>query len=250
MRNLNPLRNTGVLVNRVTDSFLGNCFVYRSPDRFLTAAHCIGQISPADLGIVLPYTSLERVFEVSTAVAHPEADVAVLTVPSVREDDITWPPYDVFNDQSWGQDFMAFGYPLDYEAVGPRPTARVFRGHIQRFFQHTSHMGYRYLAAELSTGAPLGLSGASVFHDEFQGRLYGVVAENVRTTSELETVLEVQDGAKSYREEQARVINYGVAVWLAAISDWLDRQIPPLPTEEIHRRALNQQDLNRPKPPQ
>src|SRR6266851_9253717 len=107
MRNLNPLRNTGVLVNNRTDSFLGNCFVYRNPDRFITAAHCVGPTPLADLGVILPFTTLKRVFNVAVAVTHPEADVDVLTVPDVREDDITWPPYDVFDDRGWGQDFMA-----------------------------------------------------------------------------------------------------------------------------------------------
>jgi hypothetical protein len=45
------------------------------------------------------------------------------------------------------------------------------KGHFQRFFDHESHLGHRYHAAEFSVGCPGGFSGAPVFNPEFQGRL-------------------------------------------------------------------------------
>ncbi len=138
-----------------------------------------------------------------------------------------------------GVDFTACGYP-DVR----NPTLRLFRGYVQRFFAHESHMRYRYLAAELNIGCPVGLSGAPVFNSAHHGRLYGVVSENVRTETEVETELEIEKGVTlTDRTQLARVIHYGIAVWLADIGGWLDGLVPPLTDEEINRRAVNQQRL-------
>jgi len=104
-------------------------------------------------------------------------------------------------------------------------------------------MGYRYIAAELSIGCPVGLSGAPVFNSTHMGRLYGVVAENVRTETEVETVLEIEKGNVIDRETMARVIHYALAVWLPDVSGWLDELVPPVSEEEYARRAANQQRL-------
>lgn len=236
MRKQNSLRNTGLLLERESRAMRGSCFVFRYPNRFLTAAHCVTETAPGELSVLLPAT--DTFYDVEEIVRHPNADVAVLHVPGVSEDDITWPHYVLFDDNVWGVDFTSCGY-VDVR----KPTLRVFRGYVQRFFHHESFMGFRYAAAELSVGCPLGLSGAPVFNSEFQGRLYGVVAENVRTATEVETVLEVEKDNVIERTEQARVVHYGVAVWLPAIAEWLDRVVPPVTDEELNRRAVNQQGL-------
>lgn len=192
MREQNPFVNTGILLPRGRDGFLGSCFVFRYPNRFLAAAHCVKAVEVRDLAVLLPGASSTRLFEVEAIFLHPEADVAVLHVPGVMESDVTWPQYAIFDDRAWGEEFTACGYPQEFKnvsdlAVG-QPTPRVFKGYIQRFFPHYSHMGYRYLAAELSTGCPAGLSGAPVFNSSFHGRLYGVVAEDLKTSTELESV--------------------------------------------------------------
>src|SRR6266568_2867656 len=73
-------------------------------------------------------------------------------------------------------------FPSPHYTVG-------FPGHVQRFFNHTSHMGYRYIAAELSIGCPVGLSGAPVFNSTHMGRLYGVVAEYARRAANQQRLL-------------------------------------------------------------
>ncbi len=196
---------------------------------------------------MLPGASQEFVFGVTTITAHPDADVAVLQVPEVNEEHVTWLQHQLFDDRQLGQDFAACGYPQEFRqiahvAVG-QPTLRVFRGYVQRFYPHTSHMGYRYLAAELSTGCPAGLSDAPVLNSGFHGRLYGVVAEDVKTSTELESVIEVKNGNETHEELYHNVIHYGVAVWLPAIAEWLDRVVPPVPDEELNRRAQNQNRL-------
>jgi hypothetical protein len=243
MRNLNPFTNTGVLIRRNDNAFLGSCFVFRYPESFLTAAHCVSELEPCEICILLPGSGTSIAFDVDSIKKHDQADIAALQVSNVSESHITWPQERIFDDREWGGDFIACGYPQEYSDLGPRPTPRVFRGHFQRFLQHRSHLGYEYLAAELSIGCPGGLSGAPVFNPEFHGRLYGIVTENIRTTTELETVLEVERDGKTYRELYHNVINYGIALWLAAISGWLDEVIPPVPQEELSRRATNQQRL-------
>ncbi len=241
------LLDTGILLPRVGDGFFGSCFVFRYPDRFLTAAHCVKGLTPHDVGVWLPGTGLDYVFGVATITLHPEADLAVLHVPEVREEHITWPQDALFDDRQLGVEFTACGYPQEFREIAHRavgqPTLRVFRGYVQRFFPHISHMGYRYLAAELSIGCPAGLSGAPVFNSAFHGRLYGVVAEDVKTSTELESVVKVKEGDETREELYHNVIHYGVAVWLPALATWIDEIVPPVPTEEINRRAANQQRL-------
>jgi trypsin-like peptidase len=233
---MNPLHNTGFLLQRESRGVRGSCFVFRYPNRFLTAAHCVDGAAPADLAVFLP--SAGTAFEVAAVIPHPTADLAVLHVPDVQENHITWPHYLVFDDRAWGVDFASCGY-VDVSD----PTLRVFRGHVQRFFNHSSHMGYRYVAAELSIGCPVGLSGAPLFNSTHMGRLYGVVAENIRTETEVETVLEVEKGNVINREKMARVIHYGLAVWLHDVLGWLDQLVTPVSDEEYNRRAANQQRL-------
>ena len=56
-------------------------------------------------------------------------------------------------------------------------------------------------------------------------------------------MVEVKDGDNTHEELYHNVIHYGVAVWLPAISSWLDQVVPPVSDEEIQRRGANQQRL-------
>ena len=239
MRNMNPLENTGVLLKKDSSAFLGSCFVFRYPNTLLTARHCISDFKESDLCVVLP--CINKMFDVAKIEKHSEADIAILSVPGIKENDITWPQYQIFNDNSWGEDYMALGYPQEYIAGDFKPTPRIFKGHIQRYFNHKSHLGYIYYAAELSAGCPRGLSGGPVFNPGFHGRLFGLVTENLKTTTELETISEVEENGVVYKEHYHNVINYGVALWLPSVEKWIDNYIPPVPQEEIARWAKNQE---------
>lgn len=238
---MNPMVNTGVILRKKDNAFLGSCFIFRYPSTVVTATHCVKDYSDKEILLVFPGNSVKKVFNVKEIIQHNNADISIMIAPDIHEDDITWPHYTLFDDHSWGEDFTTFGYPQEYVQSIPQPTPRLFKGHIQRFFNHNSHLGYNYHAAELSIGCPGGLSGAPVFNSQFQGRLYGLITENIKTTTELETVLEVEENGNTFKELYHNVINYGIALWLPSVSDWIDLHIPPVSSEEINRRAINQQ---------
>ncbi len=240
---MNPMANTGILLRKKDKAFLGSCFVFRYPTTLLTANHCVEGYSADDLELALPYSNTQKSFIIAEVVKHPEADIAVINAPQISENDITWPQTKIFNDYALGQEFFTCGYPQSFSQEVPQPTPRVFKGHIQRFFNHKSHLGYSYLGAELSIGCPGGLSGAGVFNHKYHGRLFGLITENIKTTTELESVREVEENGTVFKENYHNIINYGVALWLPSISDWIDATIPPVPPEETNRRAKNQQRL-------
>lgn len=241
MRNANPIENTGI-VKRRDDVFLGSCFIFRYPGVVLAAHHVVRSYPPDELVVELPGSRAAGAsFAVRKIHPHPKADLAVVEIDAPDEKDITWPVNEIFNDMAYGVDIAAYGYPQHWAngAMGPQP--RFFKGHVQRFFEHESHLGYEYVAAELSFSCPGGLSGSPVLNSRFIGRLYGVVTENLKTSTELESVLEVEDDGRKYKESFHNIINYGVALWLPSCAHWLDGIVPPIPHEEIARRSANQQ---------
>ena len=124
---------------------------------------------------------------------------------------------------SLGEEFYAFGYPPS--VFGPsasEPTARLFTGNFQRFIDHQSHLGYRYIAGEMSIACPQGLSGAPVFRPGAPVMLLGLVTENLQTYTALESVEEVIERGEVRRTEVRNVINYGVTLMLHELQPWLD----------------------------
>ncbi len=243
MRNLHSIANTGALFNKKTGHFLGSGFIFRDVNTLLTAKHCVGDFKPHDL-IIMIYATGNRVYDVIEIESHQKADISIIKIQGVNELEIGWPKDSLFDDRSFGIEVMACGFPEESRLGKSQPTARVFRGHIQRFINWESHLGYEYVGAELSFRCPGGLSGGPLFNPKFPGRTYGLITENIRTSTILDSFEEVYDDGKIYREHHESVIYYGVAVWLPTISTWLDSIIPPLSNDEINRRAKLQQELN------
>jgi hypothetical protein len=241
MRNSNPIENTGVVVRKSDKEVLGSCFLFRYPETLLTATHCTTGLSKEDLAVALPGSRNARLFDISEVTRHPTADLAVLRVRGIDERDVTWTVNELFNDASLGLDFLAYGFPRNEFGHDTGVTPRLFKGYFQRFFAHSSHLGFKYLAAELSVPCPVGLSGSAVLNAHFIGRLYGVVTENIQVSTEVGSVLEVDDKGRKFREVQRDIIKYGLCVWLPALSDWLDSQVPRVSNDELSRRAKNQQ---------
>lgn len=166
----------------------------------------------------------ERGLTIEDLQIHPTADVAMVRITDALQ------IFDCFRGYSgrfrWGDSVTAFGYPEDTAPDGVVPTPRYFRGHVQRTFDHASSLGYQYRAIELSFGAPGGLSGGPIALRRDSSRAIGIVTENVRSTTYLESIVDVVDGAERYREQIHNVINYGIAVELDTVTDWLNEIIP------------------------
>lgn len=225
--------------------FLGTCFIFRYPGVVLTADHVVNAYQANQLVVALPGSRASDIsFPVREIHAHPTADLAVVCIEPPDERDITWAVHEIFDDRGYGLDIVAYGYPEHWPDGVTVPLPRLFKGYVQRFFEHSSRLGYKYVAAELNFSCPGGLSGSHILNPRFLGRLYGVITENIRTSTELDSVLEVDDGGKKYKESFHNIINYGIALWLPACAQWVDSIVPPVSSEEINRRSENQHRWN------
>jgi hypothetical protein len=212
-------------------AFLGTTFGFRREDRCLTAAHCIDGIPARDLLIVDLDEPME-VIRVDEVAYHPTADVAVL-ITERRER----PTHEFYCDTHGqfmpGEEFTAFGYPSELSGRTPDfPVGRLFRGHFQRFFmQETLYLNprtqtpYRFVAGEMSMGAPRGLNGGVVFSREPQYAL-GIVTGNMETYTERRQVVDERTGDQHVHLVESHIINYGVALLLSRVIGFLDEYVP------------------------
>ncbi len=206
--------------------FLGTATAYNNKRTFLTAAHCVEKRSPANLIIVAHADGLARL--VSAVVQHPTADLAVLNVVTPASDPVV-PFFLCAKVLGWGEEYLALGYPEDSSIDNrvARPTLRSLRGHYQRLLAYKSALGYEYSAGETSTPFPEGMSGGPLFAPELPVSIIGLVTENFRTGREHESTEEITEPGKYLRIERYAYIQYGVAVMLFDVREWLDKLAPP-----------------------
>jgi hypothetical protein len=224
----NPLSTTGILVWLDGDqqTFLGTTFGFRTPLHFLTAAHCVRDLDPAGVAVVLPREPTPLRYPVKTIHRHPTADLALLTLHS---DAAARPFLSTLEatQHQLGIEFFAYGYPENVLSAHERePTARLFGGIIQRYFTNPSFMGYSYEAAEMSIPAPAGLSGGPLFHAHGPQRLIGVVTENFDSTTLLESVEEINTRSEKRTIRHERMISYGLTLILHPLIGWLETYVP------------------------
>jgi hypothetical protein len=225
---MNPLAAVAILARggEAGPTFLGSCFAFRSKRVYLTAAHCVGDLAAHEVlvhGIHAPLESQRA----AQLVRHPSADIVAVILQSGME---SAEPFERLPaGYALGEDFYAHGFSEDVLGDSSTvPVPRAFKGYFQRFMDHTSFMGYRYSAAELSIGCPAGLSGGPLFSTEHvsAGFAYGIVTENVQSHTVLESWEEVErDGSRTVYRNQS-VINYGVALLLTDLKDWLSEVAP------------------------
>lgn len=209
---------------------LGTCFSFRQKDHFLTAGHCVpddegaaGLIMPGGPGPI-PIVSFEH---------HPTADLSLLRINTRALDyKVYWQPFwDFVGNWGMGEEFMAYGYPVDTldDEAEPRPKPRLFRGHYQRFMFYRAPGGrFGYLAGELSITAPGGLSGGPVFRQGAPEMVTGMVTANIDSTTYSDELVEKErDGVTVERTLLKRIVSYGVAVMLSEVADWLNDRVPP-----------------------
>jgi hypothetical protein len=220
-RPFNPLHAVGQLFEaRGQGTTLGSCFAFRKTPFFLTAAHVVVDRPPAQLAILMPKYN-ERYLEVERVTVHPEADVAVLRVDESKHGplDLVDPFWNTLTNWNMGEDFMAYGYP-------DAPAPRLFKGHFMRFMDHTSYLGYRYLAGEISIPVPTGLSGGPLFRPGAHSMVTALVTENLTSHLVEDSTESLEENGSRTRTEVRRVVSYGVVVMLSAIAEWLDFEIP------------------------
>ncbi len=206
---------------------LGTCFPLNTPRHFLTAAHCIRSVPLSEL-VVQGTGLLSKRAQVTRVAIHPTADVAVLEIDLPSEHYIAPLQLGKLGNFYWGAPVVAFGFPADTTYLGtPKdyitmtgPTARFFRGHVQRTGLHISHDGFKYQAMELSFAAPAGLSGGPVFIADSEDPI-ALVAENQESSTYLHTITEVRDEGKEFHESIHSVVNYAISVSLVNLGEWI-----------------------------
>lgn len=230
-----PLRATGMLyadTGEADPAFLGSCFSLRDTTTVLTAAHCVAGHAHADLYVKPGWAIIVGEvgepppigFSVAEVIPHPVADVAL-----VRLEDARWgfePFWNALPIHGLGEDLYAYGYPENVRSDERAPTARLFKGYVQRVFQQDSHMGYRYAALELDFACPAGLSGGPLFRPAAPQIVLGVATENFESTTFLDAVEETTGSGETRRTQYQRVLSYGVAASLASLDDWLNEYLP------------------------
>lgn len=231
MARFNPLDAVGLLLKVNPDSedswfFLGSCFAFRERRSFLTAAHCIGDLEAGDLRIHVPRV-MRPPQPVTEVLRHPAADLALLRVreASAQGVEAFW---NFVGNYGWGEEFAAYGYAEDLgRRADTAPTARLFKGHYQRFWEHRSFASYRYEAGEMSIPSPPGLSGGPLFRPGAPQMVTALAAENVDSTTTLEALEETREEGETRTTHYQRVISYGLAVTLHPLGDWLDEHLAP-----------------------
>lgn len=127
---------------------------------------------------------------------------------------------------------MAFGYPVGLVVTPPYTLEpRLLKGHFQRFIDPFRPEGstYSYLAGEMSVPAPVGLSGGPVFHPIATDMLLGMVTASLSTSiaAGQESFEETLSDGTIRKTVYQHVVNYGIALIVNSVRDWLDEHAPP-----------------------
>ena len=223
---LNPTNAVGLIARETEEGLivLGTAFAFRQPTTFLTAAHCVSGVGD-NLQVLMFAPGGEVGFKVKEAVKHPSADISIIETQDSR-DDVT-PFWNFVSNYEWGEEFIAFGYPEDIFGERRSVTPRLFRGYFQRIYAHRSYRGYEYKAAELSIGAPAGLSGGPLFRPGAPAMLTGFVTENLESTTVLHSIEERERDGNITRDRYQKVLTYGVALLLDGVEEWLNERVAP-----------------------
>lgn len=223
----NPMYSTGWIAQVIDGqyNFVGSCFAYRSQNILITAGHCVADRPKGELLVFSGMMGINEGIPIDNVIIHDDMDIAILIVSG--------PPgcFDTFMEFShsfqWGCEVTAFGYPEDSSKSGMRPTARYFRGHVQRVFMHEFRHPHNQNreAIELNFGAPGGLSGGPIALKDSSDTVIGIVVENHDSTTYLQTITDIHNGCEHTIEKVHSVISYGIGLALYEAIDWIDSVI-------------------------
>jgi hypothetical protein len=208
-----------------TPRYLGSCAALGLPTHFVTAAHCVigrdrRSLAVNHFGIRRnPFSAVRR------CSVYESCDVAVLEAEVERP---TWiaPFTKVRGFTYMGEPVTAIGSPVGYLTEGQQESPRVFRGFVQRPFAYDGRLGHRYSAYELSFPSPPGLSGAPLFADREPNFLLGVITENFKSYTVVESEEITSGGGGLRRTESREIVTYGVAANPFHALDFLENAIP------------------------
>jgi hypothetical protein len=200
--------------------FLGTCFLFRNASTVLTAAHCVRN-PPLELKVHFPFAPNGPSHSVGDVQIHPEADVARLALIEPMEHHHV--PYysGPIQPHFQGQPLIALGFPEQSTAAGPGQTMRVFSGTLQRWCLFENTGGAPFRALETSFASPSGLSGGPVVTTGHEFSVAGVMCNNLESRTETVLIDEHEENGVLHREVVWRLIEYGIAVDLWAVADWL-----------------------------
>jgi hypothetical protein len=105
---------------------------------------------------------------------------------------------------------LGFGYPV---GEGNLPTERIMKGHFQRHMSYTPAHGGPYWAGELSVPIAGGASGAVLAYTNEPQCAVALVTTNVESSITVDSISDVDDQGKIYRELTKRVTAYGLSDW-------------------------------------
>jgi hypothetical protein len=231
---MDPLRSIGLLSRISGDEFVlsGSCFAFRSPRYFITAQHCIDDVT-AEYAIAIPRLSIGA--KVGRVIRHPSADIAICVLEGAGSEWVgtegevpqaIQPFWGNVKNYGLGEEFMTFGFPAETPFINSAIAAeRVFVGHFQRFMSYRRDQ-YSYLGGELSIPCPAGLSGAPLFRRGAPVMITGIVTENVEVSTQLHEEESVTHRGQTQLFTYRRVITYGVALMLSGVQEWIDEHVP------------------------
>ena len=202
--------------------FAGSCFsLAGSPQHFITAHHCVAGCKPEAI-FILDSTRDRHNLRVDRILQHPEADLAILTVSEPVPEAFEQLELDEC-DFRFGAPAHSFGMVLEH---GPRqrPVHRVVGGIIQRDMVYESG-SYRSPAVELSYPIPNGMSGGPAFYPLGRIRVFGVAIGTIESEVVVHAFEEREDGVVKERERVSRIVQYGVALRLHPLRDWIAKSL-------------------------
>lgn len=224
---MNPLRAVGILGHLGREGGFevsGSCFLYKFGDIAITAAHCIPDTANS-MGAYFPLRRSEPTRIIEQVILHPSADVAIVKTSTVNPGE---DGHELFRECALpvglGHDFATYGFPTEgpIYADGRKVTPRLFKGYLQHYMTYTDPVGRQYEASEMSVPAPAGLSGSPVFFPDHPERVTGVVTTNIESYAVIDSVTEVDDNGRVYKESSKRVVAYGVALQLEPLKGWIN----------------------------
>lgn len=197
-----------------------------NPRFFLTAAHNIENFEPHNLTVSVFSAEVDIFFlNVEEIIKHPDADLALLKVHEEPSPELQH--FQNVVEFKFGTPAGTWGITFQESGGGMKePIPRSLTGNLQRLFRHTTE-SYSYLAVELSTPFPKGMSGAPVFITRSPlEQVIGVATGTVETETVIDTIETIEKPGYKEVIRTAKVIQYGVGVYLEPLVDWLRENIP------------------------